>query len=236
MSLPSRSALLAQIQSLKKRKPANWRKRAHALCEALGDLDGIPKPLPVNAKTARKSYFSGKGALVSQAFFERMQTDVHDDGVHREYQTAMEGGHMVPTVAPELAVIDTRNAWSEPDEAPAAVNPFAGAADTLYKILEYLIASSLKFTSVHAVGLRGIALVQSIAPSLLGGITDSDLAKQLGVTKQALSKHRAELAHIAPSFERGQGFQSQARREVCRARAIRQHKRARHFMHGNRAA
>ena len=158
-------------------------------------------------------------------------SDVHPNkGFHRQYEHVFEDGQLVRTVLPDFARdIDLRNGWNEPGDTP---DDFEAAGESLKKLVRWMIqADTDRPRHLSSIGRRCVALAFVVLGGECGGswTTMNAAAKELGCTRQSLSKYNAELSELAHGrFARVGSFAGgEARAETSRRRLKQWHRRGR---------
>jgi len=104
---------------------------------------------------------------------------------------ALDGGHVVSVVGFDYDAVDRELGLTEP-EAPRD-KAFVQAADLLEALILWLSESA----TVHACGLRALALSWALRPRAFEHGSVSDMAKHFGVTKQAIGKYMTQVYHLS---------------------------------------
>ena len=153
--------------------------------------------------------------------------DVHSDkGKHRHYNgIVFENGALVESFTPDIpAQVDALNDWREPGEQLEG-GGFEAAGATLKKLIRWLVQyDSDRRRSIGSIGRRAIALSFVVLGGECGGSwsTMNAAAKELGCTRQSLSKYNRELSELAHGRFARVGFAGGAERAETSRRRLKQ--------------
>ena len=154
-------------------------------------------------------------------------SDVHPNkGFHRQYEHVFEDGQLVRTVLPDFARdIDLRNGWNEPGERLEG-GGFEAAGESLKKLILWIIQSDqTRPRKLSSIARRAVSLAFAICPGECGETWPTMLAaaRELGCTRQSLSKYNAELSELAHGkFQRANTFAGGAERAETSRRRLKQ--------------
>jgi len=146
------------------------------------------------------------------------------------------GGVLVPvSQPPDPAEHDANLGWEEPPTPESRALKehnalFSAAGDLLSSIVQWL-ASGGALTSI---GLRAVALAAVTQPQVFEGCNGSQasIAAKFGVERAAIQKYCSQLRDLANGLQ-CRNTRPESMRHAARDRAIEQHRRAGHTMHGN---
>lgn len=150
--------------------------------------------------------------------------NVQRNGHHKDYgSVGYENDEKVLIAAPPSA--------EEHDQRLGLAPPITDRQTGLQIAAEFLGEIATWFgqsTSIHSAGLRAYAVALVLRPDVLPDQSATGMARELGVTKQALSKYVSELVLMGEGCFHFAGLRGKADREQRRKLAIAYHRRAGH--------
>jgi hypothetical protein len=163
-------------------------------------------------------------------FFQQLdEADLHPrQGHHKQYsgpELEWENGELVEVGEFDYDEIDRR--LGNKPETEQHDKDIDRAADMLGHLVYWFSTSE----TINSAGLRAFALSFSLRPDLFSEKTMAELARRLGVTKQALTKRASELFHPSNGIFVGRHMYAPSVRKKRQKISLEYHRRVGHKIH-----